>query len=201
MNYQLLQLRAEIAAAAARLIAQDGAEYSTAIRKAAQRILGNSRLTADQLPDAAQVEEEVRQYQALFQGDEQPGRLQRMREVTLQLMDQLAEFHPHVTGAVLSGTAGEHDDIHLQLFAESAKDIEIYLLNKSPNVEISETPHFKGPRYDPVETISFLYKNEAVHAQLYELDDLRGARKLRADGRLQRADAEALRALMAGEAN
>lgn len=201
MNYQLLQLRAEIAAAAARLIAQDGAEYNTAIRKAAQRILGNTRLTADQLPDAAQVEEEVRQYQALFQGDEQPERLQQMREVTLQLMDQLAEFHPHVTGAVLSGTAGEHDDIHLQLFAESAKDIEIYLLNKSPNVEISETPHFKGPRYDPVETISFLYKNEAVHAQLYELDDLRGARKLRADGRLQRADADALRALMAGEAN
>lgn len=201
MNYQLLQLRAEIAAAAARLIAQDGAEYSTAIRKAAQRILGNSRLTAEQLPDAAQVEEEVRQYQALFQGDEQPERLQQMREVTLQLMDQLAEFHPHVTGAVLSGTAGEHDDIHLQLFAESAKDIEIYLLNKSPNVEISETPHFKGSRYDPVETISFLYKNEAVHAQLYELDDLRGAKKLRADGRLQRADAEALRALMAGEAN
>jgi len=201
MNYQLLQLRAEIAAAAARLIAQDGAEYGTAVRKAAQRILGNSRLTADQLPDAAQVEEEVRQYQALFQGIEQPERLQQMRGVTLQLMDQLAEFHPHVTGAVLSGTAGEHDDIHLQLFAESAKDIEIYLLNKSPNVEISETPHFKGPRYDPVETISFLYKNEAVHAQLYELDDLRGAKKLRADGRLQRADAEALRALMAGEAN
>jgi hypothetical protein len=201
MNYQLLQLRAEIAAAAARLIAQDGAEYNTAIRKAAQRILGSSRLTADQLPDAAQVEEEVRQYQALFQGDEQPGRLQQMREVTLQLMDQLAEFHPHVTGAVLSGTAGEYDDIHLQLFAESAKDIEIYLLNKSPNVEISESPHFKGPRYEPVETISFLYKNEAVHAQLYELDDLRGARKLRADGRLQRADADALRALMAGEAN
>ena len=201
MNYQLLQLRAEIAAAAARLIAQDGAEYSTAIRKAAQRILGNSRLTADQLPDAAQVEEEVRQYQALFQGIEQPERLQQMREITLQLMDQLAEFHPHVTGAVLSGTAGEHDDIHLQLFAESVKDIEIYLLNKSPNVEISETPHFKGPRYDPVETISFLYKNEAVHAQLYELDDLRGVKKLRADGRLQRADAEALRALMAGEAN
>lgn len=201
MNYQLLQLRAEIAAAAARLIAQDGAEYSTAIRKAAQRILGNTRLTADQLPDAAQVEEEVRQYQALFQADDQPGRLEHLRETALQLMDALAEFHPHVTGAVVTGTAGEHDDIHLQLFAESAKDIEIYLLNKSPNVEISETPHFKGPRYDPVETISFLYKNEAVHAQLYQLDDLRGARKLRADGRLQRADAEALRALMAGEAN
>ena len=149
-------------------------------------------------PDNAQVEEEVRQYQALFQGHDQPERLERLRETTLQLMDALAEFHPHVTGAVVSGTAGEHDDIHLQLFAESVKDIEIFLLNKNPNVEISETPHYKGGRYDPVETISFLYRNEAVHAQLYELDDLRGIKKPRADGRQLRTDAEGLRSLMAG---
>jgi hypothetical protein len=199
MNYQLQLLRAEIAAAAARMIAQDGADYETAVRKAAQRILGNTRLTGDQLPDNAQVEEEVRQYQALFQGDDQPERLEHLRTTALQLMDALAEFHPHVTGSVVTGTAGEHDDIHLQLFAESVKDIEIFLLNKNPNIEISETPHFKGGRYDPVETISFLYRNEAVHAQLYELDDLRGAKKLRADGRQVRTDAAGLRALMAGD--
>ncbi|HEY1043730.1 MAG TPA: hypothetical protein VGE60_07705 [Telluria sp.] len=197
MNYQLQQLRAEIAAAAARMIAQDGAEYDVAVRKAAQRILGNTRFTGDQLPDNAQVEEEVRQYQALFQGENQPGRLEHLRETALQLMDALAEFQPHVTGAVVTGTAGEYDDIHLQLFAESVKDIEIFLLNKDPNIEISETPHFKGPRYDPVETISFLYRNEGVHAQLYELDDLRGVKKLRADGRQVRTDAAGLRALMA----
>ena len=200
MNYQIQQLRAEIAAAAARKIAQDGADYETAVRKAAQRILGTTRYTGDQLPDYAQVEEELRQYQSIFQGDEQPERLQQLREVALQLMDNLAEFHPHVTGAVLSGTAGEHDDIHLQLFVESVKDIEIFLLNKDPNIEISETPHFKGARYDPVETISFLFRNEGVHAQLYELDDLRGSKKLRPDGRPYRVDAAGLRALMDAEA-
>jgi hypothetical protein len=59
-------------------------------------------------------------------------------------MEQLAEFHPYLTGAVLNGTAGEHDDIHLQLFADSAKEVEIFLLNRNVNIDISETPHFKG---------------------------------------------------------
>jgi hypothetical protein len=64
------------------------------------------------------------------------------------------------------------------------------------NIEISETPHFKGGRRDPVETVSFLWQKEMVHAELYDLNDLRGALKPRADGRLHRADAAALRALM-----
>ena len=198
-NRDILQLRAEIAGAAARMIVQDGADYETAVRKAVRHILGNARTFPDQLPDFAQVEDEVRQYQAIFQPAGQPGRVRQMRTVALQLMDALAEFQPHITGAVLSGTAGEHDDIHLQLFAESIKDIEIFLLNKNLNLEISESPHYKGARYDPVETVSFMYRDEGVHAQLYELNDLRGAKKSGQGGRPQRADAAELRALMAAE--
>jgi hypothetical protein len=97
---------------------------------------------------------------------------------------------------VLNGTAGEYDDVRLQLFADSAKEVEIFLLNRNINFELSETPHFKGARYDPVETVSFLWHNEAVHAELYEFHDLRGALKPRSDGRLQRVDAAGLRALM-----
>jgi hypothetical protein len=111
-------------------------------------------------------------------------------------MEALSEFSPYLTGAVLNGTAGEHDDIHLQLFVESPKDVEIFLLNRDVNMEISETPHFKGARYDPVETISFMWRREGVHAEVYDLNDLRGALKPRADGRLQRADIEAVRALI-----
>jgi hypothetical protein len=196
-SHELLQVRAEIAAAAARMIAQDGADMDTARRKAARQVLGNGRPQPSQLPDDAQIEDEVRQYQAIFLHAGQAERLHQLRTVALQVMDALAAFKPYVTGAVLNGTAGEHDDIHLQLFAESAKEIEIFLLNKNLNLDISDTPHFKGPRYDPVETVSFLWRNEGVHAQLYELDDLRGAARPRADGRLTRADAAALRALMA----
>jgi hypothetical protein len=97
---------------------------------------------------------------------------------------------------VLNGTAGPHDDIHLQLFADSAKEVEIFLLNKNVQIDISETPHFKGPRYDPVETVSFLWNKEGVHAALYELDDMRGALKARSDGRQLRADIAGVRALL-----
>jgi hypothetical protein len=195
-NYDLLQLRAQIAAAAARMIAQDGADYGTARRKAARQVLGVDQPSANLLPDNLQIEEEVRKYQALFQGPGQAARLRAMRATALAVMDALADFRPYLTGAVLNGTAGEHDDIRLQLFADSAKDVQIYLLNKNVNIEISQTPHFKGARHDPVETVSFLWHNETVHAELYELNDLRGALKPRADGRLQRADAAGLRALM-----
>lgn len=196
-NNEFPPLRAQIAALAARMVAQDGADYAIAKRKAASQLLGDQMPASNLLPDNAEVEDEVRRYQALFQGDSQPARLHRLRTVALQVMDALAEFKPYLTGPVLTGTAGEHDDIHLQLFADSAKEVQIFLLGKKVEIELSETPHFKGARFDPVETVSFMWHKEGVHAELYELNDLRGALKARADGRVPRADAAALRALMA----
>lgn len=196
LNDDLQQVRARIAATAARMIAQDGADYTTAKTKAARQVLGVDRPSPNYLPDNLQVEDEVRRYQALFHGPEQAARLQRLRALALEVMEQLAEFRPYLTGAVLNGTAGEHDDIHLQLFADSAKEVEIWLLNRNVDIEISEMPHFKGGRHDPVETVSFVWKQESVHAELYEMNDLRGALKPRADGRMQRVDAAGLRTLM-----
>jgi hypothetical protein len=192
----LLTLRSQIAAVAARMIAQDGADYGTAKQKAARQVMGVDRPAPNLLPDNEQIEDEVRRYQALFQGPEQAARLLALRQAALQVMDALAEFRPYLTGAVLSGSAGEHDDIHLQVFADSAKDVEIFLLNRDVDIEISETPHFKGARHDPVETVSFMWRKEGVHVELYEMNDLRGALKPRTDGRLQRVDAAGLRALM-----
>ncbi|MFA9217314.1 MAG: hypothetical protein ACEQSK_09435 [Sphingomonadaceae bacterium] len=189
-------LRAEIAAAAARLVAEDGADYNMAKRKAARQILGDGQHKLSLLPDNAQIEAEVRLYQSLFHAASQPARLFRLRTLAIDVMTGLERFHPMLTGAVLNGTAGAHDDIHLQLFADSPKDVEIFLLNKNIQIDISETPHFKGPRHDPVETVSFLWQQEGVHCALYELDDLRGAVKARADGKLARADLAAVRALL-----
>ncbi len=192
----LQQLRAQIAVIAARMVAQDGADYAVAKRKAATQVLGDMPAASGVLPDNAQIEEEVLRYQELFQADTQPARLLRLRTVALQVMDALAQFNPYVTGPVLTGSAGEHDDIQLQLFADSAKEVQIFLLDKKVDFDLTETPHFKGARFDPVETVSFLWHKEGVHAELYELNDLRGALKPRADGKLLRADAAALRTLM-----
>lgn len=191
------QLRQEIAAAAARLVAQDGADYGSAKRKAARQVLGDAPSPPNVLPDNDMIEEQVRQYNALFLADSQPARLFQLRTIALQVMEALQQFHPLLSGPVLNGTAGPHDEIYLQLFAESTKEIHIFLLNKNVVLDMSESPHFKGARYDAVETASFLWKNEGVHAAMYELDDMRGALKAKADGKVLRTDIAGLRSLLA----
>ncbi len=188
-------LRAEIAALAARMIAEDGADYGTAKRKAAKQILGDAKVRGDILPDNAQVESEVRLYNELFFGEDQPARLLYLRQQAALLMMDLQDFQPHLTGAVLNGTANAQSDIHLQLFADSPKDVEIFLLNKNMSFEVSETAHFKGRNYDPVETVSFMWHDEGVHLALYQTDDMRGAMR-NASGRVDRADLKAVQRLI-----
>jgi hypothetical protein len=196
-NHDIAVLRAEIAIRAARLIAQDGADYGSAKRKAMRELIGDQAAPSGLLPDNGEIEAEVRKYQALFQADSQPARLRALRLVALDVMEQLERFRPYLTGAVLNGTAGEHDDVYLQLFADSAKEVILFLLDRDVNFDIGATPHFKGARNEPVETVSFYWRQQQVHAELYEMNDLRGALKARTDGHPQRADTHALRALLA----
>jgi hypothetical protein len=187
-------LRAEIAAAAARMIAEDGADYGSAKRKAARQILGETRVPGQILPDNAQIEEEVRLYNDLFFSDSQPARLLHLRRLAVGLMTELATFNPYLTGAVLNGTAGVHSDIHLQLFADSPKDVEVYLMNRNIDFEVSETTHSRS-RDEMIETLSFMYQGEGVHLAVYEVNDLRRIGKGNAK-RPERADLEALKAML-----
>lgn len=125
---QLTGARASIASAAARLMAEDGiTDYHHAKRKAARQ-LGLPEHTT--YPDNAEVEAELRAYRNIYQDEEQHERLFAMRHTALELLDLLADFHPYLTGSVLDGTAGEHSSIDIQIFADSAKEIEIFLLNR-----------------------------------------------------------------------
>ena len=193
-SYNIDAIRAEIAAAAARLIAEDGADYATAKRKAARQVLGNTKVRGEIMPDNEQIEEEVRQYNELFFGDTQPARLLHLRKVALRMMAELSDFSPYLTGAVLNGTAGEHSDIYLQLFSDSPKDVEIFLLNKNVDFEVSEGTPVRGG--EPVEALSFQWQNEGFHLSLYDKDDARYVPKSAPNGRLLRADAETVRTLI-----
>jgi hypothetical protein len=189
------RVREEIAIAAARLIAEDGLDYATAKRKAARQVVGETRVAGEWLPDNDQIEEEIREYQSLFQGDSQPA--------LFDWMERLAPFQPYLTGAVLGGTAGEHSDVHLQVFCDNPKEVAIYFLNANIQYDVSETRHFAGRGY--VETLSFLWRptNEGreaeptgIHVALYETDDLRGAVRADARGRTARANLQAVQALL-----
>ena len=182
------------------MIAEDGLDYATAKRKAARQVAGETRIEGSWLPDNDQIEEEIREYQALFQGDSQPAVLRRLREIALDWMQRLGAFNPFLTGAVLNGTAGEHSDIHLQIFCDNAKDVAIWLLNANVQYDVSETRHFAARGF--VETLSFLWRPSrteepvGIHIALYNTDDLRGAVRADARGRLPRASAQALQALI-----
>ena len=121
--------RASIASAAARLMAEDGiTDYHHAKKKAARQ-LGLPEHTA--FPDNAEVEAELRAYRTLYQGEEHEELLSMLRHTALELLDLLAAFNPYLTGSVLDGTAGEHSHIDILLFADSAKEVEIFLLNRA----------------------------------------------------------------------
>jgi hypothetical protein len=123
------QRRLEIAALAARMMAEDGiSDYGFAKRKAARQ-LGISESAGTSLPTNAEIEAELRVWQTLYQGDELLARLAAMRRAASNLMLRLEAFRPYLTGSVLEGTAGRYAEIEIDLFPESAKDTEIFLLD------------------------------------------------------------------------
>ena len=184
-------LRAEIAALAARMIAEDGADYGTAKRRAAKQLLGNQKIRGDVMPDNQEIEQEVREYNAIFFGDTQPQRLLELRKIAVEVMQELEKFNPYLVGAALNGTAGEHSDIHLHLFTDNSKDVTIFLLNKDIRFEVSEsTGNRANKRSEQVETLSFMYKQEGVHLALYNQDDIKHG------GRNERASIAAVKVLI-----
>ncbi len=132
------ELALELAAAAARLIAEDGCDYATAKRKAVQVVLGDAAGTRARLPENDLVESELRRYLRTFGGRRHAELLGELRAVALALMEYLAQFSPHLVGAVLNGTATEHSVLHLHLFTDSAKDVEIFLLNEGVRFRVDE---------------------------------------------------------------
>jgi len=132
------ELTLELAATAARLIAEDGCDYATAKRKAAQLVLGEAAGARSRLPENDLVESELRRYLRTFGGEHHAALLTELRTVALALMEYLAPFNPHLVGAILNGTATEHSALHLHLFTDSAKDVEIFLLNDGVRFTVEE---------------------------------------------------------------
>lgn len=125
--------RLDVAHLAARLMAEDGIDsYGLAKRKAARQ-LGVSE--SDGLPANEEVEAALRAYQAVYQEDELRERLQWLRTEALALMRQLEMFNPYLTGSALDGVAGRYAEAEIELFADSGKDVEIFLLNRGISFE------------------------------------------------------------------
>lgn len=187
----------EIAAGAARLVVEEGLEYAAAKRRAA-RALG---VTRGELPGNEAVEDEVRRYLALFRADSQPAELAALRRLALAWMQRLADFRPHLGGAVWRGTATKLSALHLDLYCDDAKAAEIALINQGIDYDAGALPGPRGGEPVPVLTLAErsreLGSAITIHLTVRDLDDLRGALKPDAQGRSWRGDAAALERLLA----
>ena len=186
----------EIAAAAARCVVEDGMEYGPAKRRAV-RDLGLGPRTP--LPDNDQLEAAVREYIQIFAADTQPGELLALRQLAQDWMQRLAEFRPHLSGAVWRGTATRLNDIHLQLFCDDPKSAEIDLINQGLDYQVGATQGFRGESVD-VLSLSVpcpaLSEHIGLHLSVLDHDDLRGALQVDALGLTARGDLKALAQLL-----
>ena len=186
----------EIAHTTARLVVEEGLEWGPAKRRAL-REMGLPARTP--LPDNDRVEQAVREYIQIFRADTQPHELRALRQLALVWMVRMAAFRPHLGGAVWHGTATRLSDVYLQLFCDDPKSAEIALIDHHVDYEPRTVPGFHGR---PVEALSLGSKspelNEmiGVHLLIYDLDDLRGALRPDAKGRVPRGDLSAVRRLL-----
>lgn len=183
-------LRQSIASAAARLMAEDGiSDYRLAKRKAARSFgVGES----EALPSNEEIEAELRSYQALFQEEEQPERLRELRAAALDVMQFLADFRPYLTGAVLDGTAGRYAEIDIEAFADSAKDVEIFLLSRNIPYQLAANRQ-QGP--DAPETrLRFDWQDAGILLSIYPFQV---ERRQKVGPHAARARADAVAALLA----
>ena len=196
-------LRQMIAQQAARLMAEDGVHDYAYAKKKAGRQLGVSENSV--LPTNAEIEEEIRLYHQLFSADEQPVELAKLRQAALATMQLFKQFNPHLTGSVLDGSAGKFAQTDIHLFADSAKEVEIFLLNQQIPYESSDKSYRLSdkPSKDKKDKVRitvtvFTLETEFGLQKLsvFDVDDLRIATKSTASGenagRLDLAGVQAL---------
>ncbi|MGH8637777.1 MAG: hypothetical protein ACREUX_12215 [Burkholderiales bacterium] len=189
-------LRERIAHLAARIMAEDGVDdFGYAKRKAARQAGARD---AKAMPDNQEIEQALAAYRALYQPQEHPPLLLQLREQALTVMRMLTRFNPHLTGSVLSGVAGRHSDIDLQLFAESAKEVEIFLLNEGVRYRASQARVYLNNDERIVPSFSFEHEAIEVRLTVFDVRDLRHTIRTNPAGRtLERAPIATVEELIA----
>jgi hypothetical protein len=187
--------RSRIAHLAARLMAEDGIEdYAAAKRKAARQAgVGDTR----QLPTNEEIDEALRVYQTLYVGETHHERLRELRGHAVEVMRDLDRFNPYLTGSVLSGVAGKYADINLQLYTDSPKAVEIFLLDNDVPYQAGQKRVFCGEELRTVPTFTIDDDGVEVELVVLALDDLRQPVRMTPEGKpIERARLAAVEALL-----
>ncbi len=188
--------RSAIAVHAARLMAQDGIEdYGLAKRKAAKQL---GIPDARRLPNNDEIDAALREYRDLYRGGEQDPRIRALRERAVCAMRELAAFDPHLTGSVLSGIAGPYAVIHLQLFTDNPKAVELFLIDRKMAYKTGQSRLYAGHELRVLPVFSINVEGSDIELTVFDSRDLRVPVRATAEGRMiERARLPAVEALLA----
>lgn len=175
-------VRELIAAAAARVMAEDGVEdYALAKRKALRQLGIEGRFA---LPGNEEVEDQLRAYRALYQATEHAPRLAALRRAAIDAMKSLGRFRPYLTGSVLAGTAGPYAEIELQLFPDDPKQVEMFLLDHRISYDARNARRFSGDRAHEASVLTFEWQAARIKASVFDARDERISLKTSVAGRV-----------------
>jgi hypothetical protein len=163
-------------------MAEDGVDDFALAKRKAARQLGAAETEA--LPANDEVEAELRAYRALYQPEEHSRRIAELRRIALDAMRALERFSPYLIGPVLKGTAGRYAEIELQLFPESAKEVEIFLLERRIPYATHEGRRFSGDRAHAMSVLSLSWQDAPLKLSVFDPRDERLALKTSQAGRV-----------------
>jgi hypothetical protein len=190
-------LRRALAQEAARIMAEHGIrDFLVAKRKAAERFGVTDGGAV--LPKNSEIEEALAAYQRLFGGASHLQALHAQRSAALGAMRYLREFEPRLVGAVLSGTATEHSDVQLHLFADRAESVTLKLIDQGIPHEVTERRvKLNAERSRAFPGVRFEMDAQPIEAIVFPPEGIRQAPVSPVDGRpMRRASALEVEALL-----
>ena len=190
-------LRRALAQEAARIMAEHGVQdFLIAKRKAAERLGVDDG--SGLLPKNREIEVALAEYQRLFGGESHVESLSAQRRAALAVMRRLSEFEPRLVGAVLTGTATQHSDVQLHLFADRAESVTLKLIDAGIAHEVTERRvKFDAERVRPFPGVRFSVDDQSIEATVFPADGIRQAPVSPVDGRpMRRANAFEVEALI-----
>jgi predicted nucleotidyltransferase len=189
-------LRRALAQEAARIMAEHGIhDFLTAKRKAAERL---GVMDASALPRNTEIEQALAEYQRLFDATGHEQTLHSQRRAALDAMHWLSAFEPRLVGSVLSGTATEHADIQLHVFADRPESVALQLIDRGVLHEVTERRvRLDAERTKAYPGVRFSVGARRIDATVFPLDGIRQSPVSPVDGKpMRRADAEELESLL-----
>ena len=174
MARQSKHIRFQVAHKAAQMMAEEViSDYAFAKRKAAKFF---GLMDGDALPSNDEINDAIKEHQAIFFDKEHEERLKILRLEALNLMKKLNAFNPRLTGSVSDGTAGRYPTINIQLYVDSMKEVEFFLLNNNIDYETADRKfRTKNPMHDKKITPVLILEGSMgpIELLIYHVDDLK----------------------------